>query len=114
MKIYVSHSTKFDYQKQLYEVLRNQKPAKHTFILPHENKVKNSKKTIQSADLVLAEVSYPSLGQGIELGWAETFKVPIIAIYQKGKKFGSSLRFVTTNIYQYSNVHSLQKIIEKI
>ena len=42
---------------------------------------------LQSADVVVAEVSTPSLGVGYELGIAEKLKIPILCLYRpiKGK-----------------------------
>ena len=86
MKIYVSHSKNFDYKKELYEVLENTN-LKHEFILPHKDSDKsfNTKDLLmdKKCDLVLAEVSYPATGQGIELGWADVYKIPIVCIYKK-------------------------------
>lgn len=73
MKIYVSHTSSYDYTNQLYTPLRLSKlNSRHEIFLPHEpNEVPiNTKAIIEACDIVLAEVSYPSTGQGIELGWA--------------------------------------------
>ena len=42
---------------------------------------------LQSADVVVAEVSTPSLGVGYELGIAEKLKIPVLCLYRpiKGK-----------------------------
>jgi len=62
-----------------------------------------SKEVIQKVDLLIAEVSYASTGQGIELGWAEAQNIPIICFYKLTSKFSSSLKFVTSDIIEYSD-----------
>lgn len=66
MKIFVSHSTNYDFDSELYAPLRQSDLAKeHEIILPHENQRDvNTKDIIKNCDLVVAEVSYPSTGQG--------------------------------------------------
>lgn len=110
MKIYVSHSRDLDFINELYKPLREAHlPVE--FIFPHESSTKtyNSKELFQNhgCDYVLAEVSIPSTGQGIELGWADTFGVPIICFYKTGSKPASSLRVITDKIIEYSNSSDL-------
>ena len=86
MKIYVSHSSSYDYINEIYNPIINSDISKtNTFFLPHENKNKitNTKDIIASYDLVIAEVSLPSTGQGIELGWASYANVHILCVYKK-------------------------------
>lgn len=40
-----------------------------------------TKDIIKTCDLMIAEVSLPATGLGIELGWAKAFKVPILCMY---------------------------------
>ena len=73
MKIYVAHSKKLDYKKELYEPLRNSSlNNEHEIILPHEKSDKpfSSKEFFKTCDVIIAEVSYSGTGLGIELGWA--------------------------------------------
>ena len=48
---------------------------------------------LQSADLVIAEVTTPSLGVGYELGIAEKLKIPALCLYQpiKGKRLSAMI-----------------------
>lgn len=64
MKIYVSHSREFDFEKDLYEPLRNSALKwDNTFFFPHEaGRDVNTKEEIKNSDLILAEVSFPSTG----------------------------------------------------
>ncbi len=112
MKIYVSHSRLFDYKSDLYEPLKNSiLNGTHQFILPHDISQESypSKKlfTDKGCDLILAEVSFPSTGQGIELGWANILGVKIVGVYKKGSKISSSLNEVTKDFIVYENREEL-------
>lgn len=106
MKIYVSHLRNFDYINQLYRPLKESKlPVE--FIFPHEDSPStfNSKELFEAhgCDYVLAEVSYPSTGQGIELGWADIFGIPIICVYKTGSSPAQSLSVITDKIIEYGD-----------
>ena len=77
------------------------------FFLPHEDKALNTKEIISNSDLVIAEVSLPATGQGIELGWADYAKIPILCIYEKGTKISSSLKFITNNFIEYEDTNDM-------
>jgi len=72
----------------LYKFIRGSEiDQKHEIILPHEKNDEqfSSKKLFESGcDLMVAEVSWPSTGLGIELGWADMHKIPIVFLYRKG------------------------------
>lgn len=113
MKIYVAHSTNFDFEGKLYKPLRGSwLNNEHDFVLAHEVGAEtNTKEIISGCDLVLAEVSEPSTGEGIELGWANMLNVPIVCIYERGKEPSSSLNYVTQDIIEYIDfADMLQKI----
>ena len=118
MKIYVAHSRKFDFKKELYEPIRQSSlNDEHTFVLPHENSDEsfNSKDFLKNeSDLMIAEVSYPETGLGIELGWADSLSVPIICIYRKGTEISNSLKTITKNFVEYSDKKEMISKIEKI
>ena len=65
-------------------------------------------------DIIIAEVSYPSTGQGIELGWADVFKIPIICIYKEGYKYSGSINKLTEKFIVYKNSQDLIKKLERI
>ena len=48
---------------------------------------------LQSADLIIAEVTTPSLGVGYELGIAEKLKIPVLCLYRpiKGKRLSAMI-----------------------
>jgi hypothetical protein len=111
MKIYIAHSRNFDFQKELYNPIRNSPISKeHTFIFPHEESGEpfNSKELFQKGcDLIIAEVSHPSTSIGIELGWADMLNVPIVCIYKKGSEISSSLKTVAKIFLEYSDMEGL-------
>lgn len=114
MNIYVAHSNKFDFKTKLYDPIKNSKVlSNHNFFFPHDevNKLVKTKEIIENYDLVIAEVSLPATGLGIELGWADYSKTPILCIYENGAKFSSSLKFITNNFIEYDNSKDL---LEKI
>ena len=116
MKIYVCHSTAFDYVKELYEPIKQNLSSSHDFILPHDSSSDvHSKDLIESSDLVLAEVSYPSTGQGIELGWADVAHKPILCIYRSGTKPSGALRHIAKLLVEYGDTDDmLSKISQNI
>lgn len=108
MKLYVSHSTKFDYEAELYEPLKTAF-ATYDIFLPHdaENVDVKARDIISASDYLVAEVSFPSTGQGIELGWADGKNVPIICVYKTGSEVSSALRFVTNVFIEYGTTDEL-------
>lgn len=114
MKLYISHSKNYDYRKDLYKVLRSSTiNTDHQIILPYEtDEFQNTKDIVKSADAVIAEVSFPSIGEGIELGWASDMNVPIICIYREGKRVANSLKVISNIFIQYTdNKDMIEKII---
>lgn len=117
MIIYVAHSRAFDYLKELYEPIRQSSlNNKYTFIFPHENEnAVNSREFIQNkCNLIIAEVSHPSTGLGIELGWANMFNVPIKGIYRKESELPIEFRYVSQTLVQYKDKKDMISKIEKI
>lgn len=112
-KIFVSHSINFDYQNDLYSPLIDSKLNEvYKIWLPHNNKsVISTKERIRDSNLILSEVSFPATGQGIELGWADNYKIPIICIYKKGHNPANSLKLITDIFIEYDNpVDMINKI----
>lgn len=110
MNIYISHSSSYDYENEIYKPIKESGLAnEHRFFLPHEpeNSDIDAKDELKQTDVVVAETSLPSTGQGIELGQANAAGVPIICFYKAGSKPSSSLRFVTDKIIEYTDTHDL-------
>lgn len=112
MNIYVTHSKKFNFRDELYKPLRGSVlNVNHQFFLPHEfnDEPYDSKNLIMNkeCDLIVAEISYPSTGQGIELGWADTAHIPIVCIYKTGAQISSSLTVVSHDFIEYGSAADL-------
>ena len=116
MKIYVSHSRHFDFKKELYAVLENSN-LDQDFIFPHKESDApfNSKDLLKDkgCDLVLAEVSYPATGQGIELGWANIHNIPIVCIFKKNSKISGSLSVVSKDFIEYEDEGDLENKLKE-
>lgn len=106
MKIYVAHATALDYQQLLYQPLKKSNLySRHNFILPHETSAiaLDSRTTIAACELILAEVSLPSTGLGIELGWADALNKVIILLHHEAAKLSSALNIISSNFISYNN-----------
>lgn len=112
MKIFVAHPGIIDFQGELYRPLRESELSKeHEIFLPHEGKAQVTKELIKRSDLLITEVSAPSTGSGVEMGWADAFDVLILALHKKGTKRSKSVEYVTKEIIEYENAEDM---IEKI
>jgi hypothetical protein len=113
--IYIAHSTKIDYKSQLYLPLRESKlNNKFNIIFPHEsNNFVNSKDIIKNCKIVIAEVSEPSVGVGIELGWADSFDIKIIGLCKDKTKPSNSIMEIATEIITYCNKEDMIYNLEK-
>jgi nucleoside 2-deoxyribosyltransferase len=113
MKIFVAHASSFNFKEALYDPLRNSVlNQQHEIILPQEEGHEEvTKELIKSCDLLIAEVSYPSTGQGIELGWADMYSVPVVCIYKQGASFSQALHYVSKKFLMYTDA---QNMIEDI
>ena len=114
--IYVSHSTAFDFKNNLYNLLRQSKlNSQYKIVFPHENNLIpiDSQSIIKNSHFVLAEVSYPSTGQGIELGWANLFNIPVLCLFREDKTYSDSLKFVSNKFFSYKNGDELIIKLEK-
>lgn len=116
MIIYFPHSKQLNYE-EYYDAIRTSNVfAKHTLLLPYEKSEtpENSKNTIKKADLVIAEVSYPGTGLGIELGWASNMGKRIVCIYKYDFHIAGSLKYVSDEFISYNDYADLIKKLEKI
>jgi hypothetical protein len=116
MKIYVSHSKHFlEYEDELYTPLLASFGETHSFIFPHAKSTEpyNTKELFESGDvdLIIAEVSYPATGQGVELGWADIYGIPIVAVYRFGTEPSGSLQLLTGELLEYQDE---DEMVEKI
>jgi hypothetical protein len=118
MNIYVSHATNFDFQEEWYLPLKkNCNNETINFVFPHEKSLElfNTKEFFESkkCDVILAEVSFPSTGQGIELGWANMMNIPIICIHKSNTSPSNSLKAVSKILIPYEDIESIVLELEK-
>lgn len=112
------HSSSFNFREELYKPIReSSRNEKYNFVLPHKNPDKPFSSKIylkNDCDLLIAEATYPSVGLGIELGWADLYKVPIACVYKENTEVSDSLRAVSTNFMEYSNDEELIEVVGRI
>lgn len=116
-RIYVAHSKDIDYLNDLYAPLKNADfLSDYELLLPHElsDISYNTRGFYERIDLMIAEVSKPATGLGIELGWAFDDQKPVYCIYRTGSKVSSSVRSITDKIYEYQDVDEMLEIVRKI
>jgi len=111
--VYLIHSAHNDFLNELYSPIKNASSlVGYDFYLPHEEATwKNTKDIIKEADLVIAEVTVGGTGIGIELGWANAFNKPIIAMFREETECPRSVKAVTERVVPY-NQNNLVKVIE--
>ncbi len=118
MKIYVSHSRNYNYRKELYDPLRNSVlNREHEIILPHEydtTQIDSKELLRRGCDIMIADVTFPSIGVGMEIAYADDSGVPIICVFRKGSAPSSSLRKVTQRFIEYETIEGLISDIEKL
>ncbi len=115
--VYVAHSTSFDFKKELYLPLKESALLeRYNLIFPHESEnFNNSKEVIKNSDIVLAEVSYPSTGMGIELGWANSFNIPIVCIYKKNVEVSKSLEAISSKFIVFDSIENIDfEIVDEL
>ncbi len=98
MAYYAAHSREFDFQNEWYAPLRRVgEELGVTFVFPHEitDAATNTKERMTAYNAIVAEVSYPSTGLGIELGWAETLGLPIYLVCRESAFISRSVLSLT-------------------
>ena len=116
MKIYVAHASDYDYINEIYKPIREDlELGKHEIILPHEedNYIHN-RDYYNNFDLAICEVSNPSTGLGIELGFLYDSNIKIICFYKEN--YSKSLLAITKDIVKYSDkedfINKIKEFIE--
>ena len=85
-------------------------------LFPHElsRNSYNTRDFYKDIDILIAEVSKPATGLGIELGWAFDDNTKIYCIYKVNEKISNSIKSITTNIFEYNNKDKMLEIIKNI
>ncbi len=113
MKLFVAHSSAFDFRTKIYGPLRaSALNATHEILLPEEaGATWNTKEVIESCDIFVLDASVPSTGAGIETGWAHAAGVPIIVIHEKGSTPSTVVAYVAQVAFEYE---SPEDLVEKL
>ena len=117
MRVYFAHSKEFDFINEYYKPIKDSENLKNLALLfPHKisDESRNGRDFYKSIDLIIAEVSYPAIGLGIELAWAYGDKIPIYCFYKPGHKPSASLNSVTDEIAEYSSTEDLVSKINDV
>ncbi len=117
MKIYIAHSKKIPYERELYNPIINSSFYQdHTFIFPHltTKESSNPREFYKTLDVMFAEVSSAGTGLGIELGWAFDDHIPIYCFYRKGSKISGSIKCITSNIFEYETESEMLQFMEEV
>lgn len=114
MNIYFPHSKQLEYEAFYTAIRESTLFSTHTCFLPYEKSEipANSKSIIKAADLIIAEVSYPGTGLGIELGWANSLHKRIVCIYKYDFHIAGSLKYVSKDFISYNSYIELIKKLE--
>jgi len=109
MKVYIAHASVFDFARELYEPIKQSALwTQHEIFLPHDQgRNLKTRTSIEQSGLLIAEISYPATGEGIELGWADAAGVKIAAVYRRGSQYSSSVSYLTDKILEYNDAGSL-------
>ncbi len=109
MKIFVAHASNFEFKDKLYTPIRESAlNAEHEFVLPNE-----TDEDIVDLDLVrscgalIVDVSIPSTGAGIEMGWANASGIPILGIYVKGSHPSASASYPCKQYVEYTDTKDM-------
>jgi hypothetical protein len=114
-KIYIAHSSSYDFQTELYIPVKNSRLYQvYNFILPHDNRAyhPDSKKEIRECKVFIAEISHASTGAGIEIGWADAFNVPIIFLHKSDYKPPAYYQEMSKHLCSYSSPSEIPGILE--
>lgn len=84
MLLYFAHSPDYDYKAELYGPLMDAPLGEHELILPLDEAAQplDQKSAIKAADIIFAEVSHSSTDLGLQIGWATTTFMPIVALHR--------------------------------
>jgi hypothetical protein len=112
MIIQIWHSRDSNFQVELYLPIKDSSFFNnHTWIFPHDWNEIDSRESLKSVDLFIAEVSQSATGLGIEMGLASAYEKKILCIYKKWSHISNSLKYVTDNFIEYE---SSEDMIRKI
>ncbi len=116
MKIYIGHSSDIDYVNKIYKPIKEDiELSRYDIVFPHEKvDTNNSRKYYDDFDLVICEVSKPSTGLGIEMGFFFDSNIPIYCLYEKGMEYSKSIKVISDVIIEYDGTEDFISKIKNI
>lgn len=69
---------------------------------------------IDSADILIAELTTRSIGVGIEIGYACARKKPVIYLRREGAEYATTAAGSSTHIIKYKNASDLRESLNEI
>ena len=72
---------------------------------------------LKSSDIIVAEVTTPSLGVGYEIGRAASLKKPIVCLYREkeGRRLSAMINgSEAAEVYYYKNIDDVKNILSEI
>lgn len=69
---------------------------------------------VKNADLMIADCSYPSIGLGIELGFAYSRNLPVILIAQSGAKVAAMVPGLPNRVAEIVRYSSIGDVVDTI
>jgi len=87
-------------------------------ILPHEDSeelfdIRSAIETSQ-IDFVIADITYPSTGQGVELTWINAAGIPIECLYLEGSQVSHTLKLLTNKFFDYETEEDMIDMMKVI
>lgn len=117
LNIYTAHASSIDYKQEFYKPIKNSRlEDEHNIIYPHEDSDEpfdSLRFFYTECDLFIAEVSNPSTGLGIELGWAYEADIPIICLHKSNTKPTNALNQITKMIYSYESKEDMIQTLQE-
>ncbi|MFX0013786.1 MAG: nucleoside 2-deoxyribosyltransferase [Promethearchaeota archaeon] len=133
MKIYLSGAIRGGRELQVnYEAINDYLQSNGHDVLTHhvaspkvmniENSMSDSEiysqdiSWLEECDLLIAEVSIPSLGVGYEISYALCLNKPVLGLYEEDRVISAMISGNTSNnltLYSYKNISNLLFLIKK-
>jgi len=109
MKVYIGDSDVR--HTELYDLLMKSKTLSLcTFV--YKKDINNEKELLKNCDVMIADISYPTIPLGIELGWADIYDVDIICVCVKGTAISSHLTRMSKDILTYTDSTDMVEKLE--
>lgn len=112
--IYLAHSSKFDFKNDLYEPIKRSNLADiydFIYLMETPGNLPNTKEMIRSFNAVIGEISYPSTGAGIEIGWADALGIPLVLIHNQSYNPPEYYKTISSYVSEYDNAENIPEII---